>query len=913
MSSGRKGDFDKGWKYFFGGLNGLFERNSAFSILVIFSVFFSLALFFLSTGITPNHDAIEWAGASHYFYSSLANGVMPYWNPYSQCGTPFYPYFQSFGLLEPTNLFFVLFYKLTGCTTLTAYLLHYLCYYFVFIVGTYFLLLFIVKSRKVSLLFSLVLLMACFPVFMRQNGALNVIFMVPLMTLFLLLFLREEVSGFRKGFYFFVASFLFAVSSHVFLPSVTILYGVVLLAACFCFRYAAAKRAISFFLSRDGFAWGLLSCAVAALICAPIVALWLDASFQNELFPTLRFLQKNGFYLVRGYASDVTGQLISGAFSNHLKTSLTLLNGMGLIFEPVAWTGIPGATSSEIRLYMGLLPLACVLVAWFKTRDRVARIFSVLALTIFLLSCNFKSSPVTTPSLFQEILCYFFPFLGGIEVYQNFGSLFLFCLIVVAAIGFSQLLRMKSRVFLAVVLLGVCVKLGYAVFPYLIHHGVPAAVHYFQRADLVPWFNFGEMSREFQLRSEKIAAALFSFKPVLSLIKKHFFCLAIIIFLAVGNPFCLRIFRRFTAAAAPLRPFYAPLFDWLSARVFSPVRIWVSSVWKGLSYRRLLWLSLIVLFLDLGLFNAYYVIKARFALYKTYHRTLQEEDCLRTKTEPGFLNYRIPFSFPSRYFTSFFGHEIYHAQKAALPLVVRNCKIDRYRKYMLEAVQGSAESASRGDHFFMTDCYYDYLVNVALPAQPSLSSITSPILNFFPKSAAVFLKDKYEVVEELNESDPFRLKRTIFIEKEPDRIRASVSPGAFFNPANYIKYKIPVLKRFEANLSPRSRENPDAGIRVVDYNANRLRVSVDAPYEGYFYFGDGYSKHWKAAVDGVPAKIEKTNLNFKSVRVAPGKHEVVFSYDPVVFRVALWLYFIGLITGTGIIVLFFHRIRRARS
>src|SRR5262245_33681234 len=82
--------------------------------------------------LTPVHDAIGWYGAYHYFYDSVARGVFPFWNPYSLAGTPFYPNYQLCGFLEPSNYVAILFQILTGCSTLTTYLAHYLFYYFLF-------------------------------------------------------------------------------------------------------------------------------------------------------------------------------------------------------------------------------------------------------------------------------------------------------------------------------------------------------------------------------------------------------------------------------------------------------------------------------------------------------------------------------------------------------------------------------------------------------------------------------------------------------------------------------------------------------------------------------------------------------------------------------------------------------------
>lgn len=884
------------------------DENSIFSVGIIFFIFSGLAAFFIMTGVTPNHDAMEWAGASHYFYSSVAKGVIPFWNPYSQCGTPFYPYFQSFGLLEPSNLFFILVYKMTGCSTLTVYLLHYLYYYLVFILGAYFLLVFIVGNRKVSLLFSLVLFLACFPVFMRQNGALNVIFMIPFLTLLFFLFIKEEDLH-RKGFYFFLASFLCAASAHVFIPTITIFYLTVLFASALLFGFLDKKKMFSFFLSRVGFLWTISALFVAALVCAPIFALWYDTAYHNELFPTLRFLQKNGFFLVHGYASDLITQLASEGFSNNLKTSLTVLNITGLFSEPLVWSGIPGATSSEIRMYIGLLPLSCVVGAWFLCgKDKRTWLFSVLALSVLLLSCNFKIDVVATCGLSQKFLIYFFPFLKSTEVYQNFGSLFLFCLTVVAAIGFCKILQMKSRGFLGLMLLAVLLKLPYVVAKIMWHKWGPMT-HLMWHIDFSQFFH-ATQQKELVVLVDALDAIRNVIKailtPVLFLVKnefiqKNFLALLVIVFLAAGNRYCEMLFRRISPFFMPVERLIKPFLGWFLIDVVKPLVHFVKNFIRWFSFKRLLWLSLVALFLDLFLFNFKYGM-AHSVLYDTYSKALKEEGVFRTQSEPEFLDYRVPFSAPGRVFTSFFGHEIYHVRKAAFPLVVRNLQLAVYRLHEPKYDESLKETAGRGDHFFMTDYYYDSLVNIDLPKQAVTFNITSPILNYFSKENSISLKDKYAVVNSINQSSLLALRSRIFIEQEQKSNPPAFGVAGFFDSKNFLNFSLTELALYRDALKVRSEVNPDVKIQIIKYDVNYLSLSVETPYEGYLYFGDGYSKHWKAFLDGKPIKIEKTNINFKSIPMLAGKHDVLFLYDPMFFRYSIWVYFSGLVVGVLILL-----------
>ncbi len=112
-------------------------NSPIFAHIVIISLFIAVVSVCLFTGFLPTHDVIAWYGMNHYFYHSLEQGIIPYWNPYSQTGTPFFQYFQTHGLLLPSQFIFIVLQKVTGWTTLTTYILHYFFLYYLFITGTY--------------------------------------------------------------------------------------------------------------------------------------------------------------------------------------------------------------------------------------------------------------------------------------------------------------------------------------------------------------------------------------------------------------------------------------------------------------------------------------------------------------------------------------------------------------------------------------------------------------------------------------------------------------------------------------------------------------------------------------------------------------------------------------------------------
>ena len=74
--------------------------------------------------------------------------------------------------------------------------------------------------------------------------------------------------------------------------------------------------------------------------------------------------------------------------------------------------------------------------------------------------------------------------------------------------------------------------------------------------------------------------------------------------------------------------------------------------------------------------------------------------------------------------------------------------------------------------------------------------------------------------------------------------------------------------------------------RLLSYNGDELQWEIDVPTAGYLSFIDNWDYGWKAWVDGQPVKIELLFGTFKSVRLTPGKHKVMFCYKPGLFPVA---------------------------
>ena len=89
---------------------------------------------------------------------------------------------------------------------------------------------------------------------------------------------------------------------------------------------------------------------------------------------------------------------------------------------------------------------------------------------------------------------------------------------------------------------------------------------------------------------------------------------------------------------------------------------------------------------------------------------------------------------------------------------------------------------------------------------------------------------------------------------------------------------------------------------VKRYEANRVAVETRAVHGGLLVLTDRYDAGWKAFVDGMPARIYRTDYLFRGVSVPPGVHTVEFVYRPASFVVGAFGSLLG-VAGVALLCL----------
>jgi len=86
---------------------------------------------------------------------------------------------------------------------------------------------------------------------------------------------------------------------------------------------------------------------------------------------------------------------------------------------------------------------------------------------------------------------------------------------------------------------------------------------------------------------------------------------------------------------------------------------------------------------------------------------------------------------------------------------------------------------------------------------------------------------------------------------------------------------------------------PQASVQVQLYSPNRVDLVVETSQAGFVVLADTYAKGWSAFVDDKQAPIYRANTILRSVWVPEGKHTISYVYDPVLFKIGLY---VGVIT-----------------
>jgi uncharacterized membrane protein YfhO len=74
-------------------------------------------------------------------------------------------------------------------------------------------------------------------------------------------------------------------------------------------------------------------------------------------------------------------------------------------------------------------------------------------------------------------------------------------------------------------------------------------------------------------------------------------------------------------------------------------------------------------------------------------------------------------------------------------------------------------------------------------------------------------------------------------------------------------------------------------VTILDYKPERITMSVTSYDTPWLFFSDPFYPGWVARLDGKKVKIYKANYAFRAIAVPPGTHRVVWTYEPILFKI----------------------------
>jgi len=93
----------------------------------------------------------------------------------------------------------------------------------------------------------------------------------------------------------------------------------------------------------------------------------------------------------------------------------------------------------------------------------------------------------------------------------------------------------------------------------------------------------------------------------------------------------------------------------------------------------------------------------------------------------------------------------------------------------------------------------------------------------------------------------------------------------------------------ERSVNERTPLSDESEAHILDYGLNAVTIEARMESPGFLVLADVYYPGWKVFVDGQERKIYRTDHIFRSVYLEEGEHEIRFLFDPLSFKMGLYL------------------------
>jgi len=144
--------------------------------------------------------------------------------------------------------------------------------------------------------------------------------------------------------------------------------------------------------------------------------------------------------------------------------------------------------------------------------------------------------------------------------------------------------------------------------------------------------------------------------------------------------------------------------------------------------------------------------------------------------------------------------------------------------------------------------------------------------------------------------------------RDQEQLIKFMSDPEHFDPAKIVLISNPAK---DLNLSfPATPGGDREQVQLQEYQRELIRLRANLASDGFLVWMDQYYPGWRADINGEEGKILKANLSFRALRLKAGEQEVIFQFQPLDFRIGLYLSIISGLFFLGISgAVFYQRIR----
>ncbi|MCL4390458.1 MAG: YfhO family protein [Patescibacteria group bacterium] len=101
---------------------------------------------------------------------------------------------------------------------------------------------------------------------------------------------------------------------------------------------------------------------------------------------------------------------------------------------------------------------------------------------------------------------------------------------------------------------------------------------------------------------------------------------------------------------------------------------------------------------------------------------------------------------------------------------------------------------------------------------------------------------------------------------------------------------------------PGVKDLASGSAQIVSYQPEQVTINTDSSGPSLLFLSDAYFPGWQATVNGRPTEVLRADYALRAVVVPPGPNTVIFTYDPLSFKVGLIISLFSLLCLGGLVI-----------